>query len=566
MRRRAADPDRHTFELVEDLDVGTAPAGEGSVGATPGTTDPPAGRLDPATRRRRRRVVVAGAAAAALVLAGMVAVDVVSSRADRARLADAAGGVFSTAHEPRVAWERDIDLSTDSFSFGTGALVLSEGDVVVGYDLESGTESWRRTFGGPTTCGSGVLRYSSAPADPEGRLVCLPGAPVVGASGDGGTEGSSAGAVTILAADGSPIHERAFDEAAGPGATGGDVGGLADVRWLRAVPGPRGSLLWTGRVGPEPELQGTEVLLEAEASGVGAQGEPGDAVVAVQDVASGDLRWHETVAADRDPEDPYSCVSFDTESWEGGAPETGSLDLDQVTAYGGVGVVVVQGCGVTATFSEDGVRLDAPDDPIDGAALVGGRLVRDPSGGPALGGWTGLHGMSGGPLRSAVLAADGSVDWEAPGILLPPAATDGRSRLWFSTTDDGLVALDESGRQEWVADVVGMPDEVLVATKDTVVVATMAGLAGLDARSGTERWTLERADDEDAPAPHTVTQAFTDGRVALLQVDTGTGGRQVGVGLADGRVVWTSDASEHQLLAVQGHLVRLGEHSLAVMG
>nr|WP_241744170.1 PQQ-binding-like beta-propeller repeat protein [Cellulosimicrobium arenosum] len=580
MRRRAADSDRHTFELVEGLDdaldpdvagvVGSAPEGDARVAAERGQdgSDFPVDGPTAATLRRRRRVLLASVAAVAVVLGGMVAVDAVTTRQDEERLVEATGGIASAAQEPQVAWEHAIDLSTESLTFGPGTFVVSEGDDVVGYDLDTGAETWRRTFDGPTTCGTPSLWYAATPGVPEDELVCVPGTAQVVYDDDGEHRPM---AVTVLAADGSVVAEHEVDRVEGPDPTGREAAALDDVRWLQAVPGPGGVLLWTGRAGPEPALQGSEVTLDADAAGVQVRGEPGDVVVAVQDVASGEVRWHATVPARRPGDDPYACVQLGDASWEGTTPETGVLDLDQVWSSTGAGLVTVQGCGVLASFGADGVRLDDPDEPDDVGVRVGDRYVRDPTGGAYGSGQTGLVDASGEPVHSSVLAADGSVDWVAPGLLVLPVATDGRSSQWFSTrTDDGaLVALDGSGAQQWhTSTTAGLSDQVLVATRDTVLVPTPKGFAGLDAGTGRARWTLEPADDEDAPAPGTVWQAFTDGRLAVLQTNGGTDSRLVAVDLADGRVVWAADDvgdGYWGLLAVQGRLVRYGEQSIALV-
>ncbi|WP_265521526.1 hypothetical protein [Oerskovia flava] len=99
--RRRRTPDRHTFELVGDVEDQDL-EGEGTE-VTGEPADPEAG---PTPRSpRRRRVVVAGAAALALVLGGAVLVDTRQSRAQEVRLSAARGGVLPLLTEPSILWK-----------------------------------------------------------------------------------------------------------------------------------------------------------------------------------------------------------------------------------------------------------------------------------------------------------------------------------------------------------------------------------------------------------------------------------------------------------------------------
>src|SRR5690606_11885889 len=95
---------------------------------------------------RRRRAVVGTAAAVVLVLGGMTAVDAVTQHLQTARLRDAPGGLAPIGDAPRVAWELDIELAGQPLGVMPGALVVNDGNDVVGYDLDSGDEAWRTTF------------------------------------------------------------------------------------------------------------------------------------------------------------------------------------------------------------------------------------------------------------------------------------------------------------------------------------------------------------------------------------------------------------------------------------
>lgn len=628
LRRRAAAADRHTFELVDDgfddepdldgLPPGTVaaaglahpaervrPAGRvhpvGAAGSSAGTSDdldaatvladlgraapgatgpdrlhPDPGHGDdgpgaplggggtgaPASASpRRRRAVVATAAAVVVVLGGMTAVDAITQRVQTARLREAPGGLAPIGDAPEVVWELDVDMSTQGLGAVTGAIVLNEGDDVVGYDLDTGEEAWRATFDGPTSCGLPAQYYSAVAVSVQESMTCLPATGGV-EHGPRPASGWDPVPVAVLADDGTTIAARDLLPPSGP-VDGTEAG--AEVRWLRPTAGPDGTLLWVGRVGPEAEQQGDTVQVDESTGNVRILGDPPDVALALQDVASGEVRWTAVVPATVRDQSSYECALWVPS--DGGAVESATADLDQAWGFGSDRGVHVQGCGVTASFTPDGVRTDDPAVDGDVAVAHGDGYLRDPSAGSVMYGVAGLYDASGEPLRSALLAADGSVAWEAPGVLVPPLATDGRSELRFVRTDLTLSAFDRSGAELWEPDVDGTPDQVLVATADAVLVSGFGGLSALDPATGRARWSVEPAALADAGfSVGSVMQAFTDGRTALLVVST-SAPSLVAVDLADGRVLWNEEGTRDawSYLSVQGRLLSVGEDSVALL-
>jgi len=616
LRRRAADADRHTFELVDDgfgdeLDLDeplpaslSAPAPDGGPSRThgtaradrsragvlldldgpdgpPATTDPagdgpdgPAGAGAPAAvpRRRRGRALAVGAVAVALVLGGMVTVDAVTQRAEAERLRDAPGGLVSLTGAPELRWTVEVDLSSEPYVIVPGHLVVSDGDEVVGYDLDTGEESWRVPFDEPVACGTSAQWFMYGQADAQDTVVCVPAGPDVADPAD--REDVERLPATVLAADGSVLAEREVQAPSDP--IDASVGA---ARWARGAPGPDGSVLWVGRAGDVPENDGETVELDPTTGDVDLAGRPADVAVALQDVATGDVRWTTVVPSSRIVRgSSYECVRWDYVT-EGsvdvdGAADEATADLEQVWGYLSGGGVQLAGCGISATLGPDGARLDDPDVAGDAAVPYAGGYLRDPSAGSSFyGGGVGLYDESGEPVRSAILDADGDLVWEAPGMLVTPQATDGRSDLRFVTDGIRLTAYDGAGVELWEADTSGVADRVLVATADTVLVTTGAGLVGLDPSTGRARWTQEESTGssmaEGLPSPGSVWQAFTDGRTAVLVgSDMAAGSNLVGVDLADGTVEWVDDGvvDSWGYTSVDGRLLRFGEGSVSGLG
>ncbi|MCB7136003.1 outer membrane protein assembly factor BamB family protein [Cellulosimicrobium marinum] len=551
LRRRSASSDVHTFDLVDDTFDDDLDAPDDEVAPGP----------DPAARRRRRRVVLASVTAGALVLGGMVTVDAVAQRAADARLRAAPGGVTSIGGPPQVVWERELDFSATAFAVLPDALVVTEGDDVVGYDLADGEEAWRVPMEASAVCSPMGEWFSQAIAAPD-RLVCVEG---IGEPLEGMFLRSADVAVgaAVVAADGS-VEARA--DVVPPADLGADLPDAGTVRWLPPVSGPDGAVLWAGRAGPVPAGQGDVLALDEGTGMPPVQGEPAAAVVAVQDVASGGLRWAAAVEATEPGGEGYECVQWTT-SDDG---DEMTVDLDQLWAATTDGVVHLNGCGVRASFTEDGVRADDPASSLDLAFPLGDGYLRDASGGSTLyGGSNGFFDSSGAPVLSAVLDAAGEVVWEADGLILPPRATDGRSDLWFVSSGTDLAAHSADGALLWEDGTTGSPDTVLVATAETVVVRAPMRIIGLDAETGVERWSLDRSDDPEL-ASFEVGQAFTDGQTALFALSGAMDGGSslMAVDLMDGTVRWTTESSTETwgYLSVAGRLVGFGEQGVVGLG
>ncbi|WP_251149716.1 PQQ-binding-like beta-propeller repeat protein [Cellulosimicrobium sp. Marseille-Q4280] len=548
----------------DDGTFGDGPDGHGPDGHGPDGDGPDGEAAEPTPRSpRRRRAVVGTAAAVVLVLGGMTAVDAVTQHLQTARLRDAPGGLAPIGDAPRVAWELDIELAGQPLGVMPGALVVNDGNDVVGYDLDTGEEAWRTTFDGPTSCGTLAQWYSAVSVDVEESSTCVPSFDVA-VSVASPAEDWDPVPVAVLAADGTIEAARELGPPSGPvdGAGPGE-----EVRWIRPSAGPDGTLLWVGRIGPEAEQQGERVPVDESTGFVPVSGDPPDVALALQDVASGDLRWSAAVPARMRDEASYECAQWGAS--EGSGEEVATVDLDQAWGFGTHRAVHVQGCGVTASFTADGVRTDDPAVVGDVTFAHGDGYLRDPSGGSVMYGGSGLYDESGDPLRSALLAADGSVAWEAPGLLVPPLATDGRSELRFVKTGLTIAAFDGSGAELWEPDTVGTPEQVLVASAPAVLVSVRGALAALDPATGRTRWSVEpSALGGSGFSSGSVMQAFTDGRSAILVLSTAApSAALVAIDLADGRVLWTEEGlpDAWSYLSVEGRLVSVGERSVALL-
>jgi outer membrane protein assembly factor BamB len=554
LRRRAAQADRHTFELVDDGfadDPDLDPVLDQGAGSGSGPEDGRDEDRHEGGRRRRRLVVGASAAVLVAVLAGMTAVDAAQSRADLARLREAPGGVAPMLTAPQEVWSVD-DVVPGAFELVPGAVVTVQGGDVVAHDLATGEERWRTGVGGAVSCGA-VLGFSYAPGvAPSDELVCLvdPADQLMAPGGVTSPTPAVASSVVVLGADGELLGRRALDAADGA-----------------AMPGPDGSLVRVLRVGEVPAEHGSE--LEADPStGEPESVPPGrDAVVVLEDALTGEERWRHDLPFTEGL--GWNCVGWVDD--DGGASRM-LADLERLWGVVVGDLVQVDGCGVSAWFGEDGARLDDPASPADGVLrLPDGALYRDATGQM---GW-GYVGAVPTEERSVVLAADGSVRWEAPGPLFLPKASDGRDLgLRLLRTEGVLAAYGDDGAQRWSSAGAEVPEEVLAVAGGVVVTSRDGVLAALDAGTGLERWSVESevlrdTGATDAAGGFSFPAAFTDGEhvVVLTQDWSGRDQQLVAVDLADGDVAWRTDVGANAWpLAAQGALLVVGEGSVTRLG
>ncbi|MFF8346164.1 PQQ-binding-like beta-propeller repeat protein [Cellulosimicrobium funkei] len=609
LRRRDAR-DRLTFELVESDDVDAdddalggpglaSPGGPRGVpsGATGGTTwtpgatagvraalgatdgpagpDGPPGRAsadddpaendpaesDPAEggppRRGRPAAVVAGVAAGvALVLGGMLAVDAWQGRADLERLRAAPGGLEPLPDAPVERWTADVEVS-NGLALLPGAVVTVEDGTAVARSLDDGAERWRVDVGTHASCG-GQLLWSLPFGEPASTLACV--APVSDAVGLGGETDlqfdpatgrvlASDWAVTVLAADGEVLGRR---DTTSDGGT--------------PAPGPGGTILRALRVGEVPAGDGAVVEQDV------ATGEVADlplgrpAVVRVEDALTGEARWEADV--------PFLAGAGQCVGWtEVDGTETIRAELENLWTATESRLVRVEGCGVTGWFTPDGERLDDPDNPLDSVvALPDGTYYRDPTG---YGSTWGSSSAVPSEAAPAVLGADGRVRWEPPGPLLVPRSTDGSDAPLLARYEGELVAFDGDGSELWRSSEVVAPEAVLVATHDTVVVSggsSTGWMTGLDATSGTVRWSLDRETVEAAAGGSVswMDTAYTDGRRAILLAYQDDGRTELlAIDLADGHVAWSGGVGPEEgswPVPLQGRLLRIGQSEIARLG
>jgi outer membrane protein assembly factor BamB len=561
LRRRAAQADRHTFELVDDgfaADAGP----EAESGRDPGLDAERGGSDGPdhvqrAGRRRRRRLVAASAVVVVAVLGGMVTVDAAQSRADLARLREALGGVAPMASAPQEVWT--LDVVPNGLELFQGAVVTAEGGDVTAYELATGQERWRTDVGESAYCGSTLLGYGyGAVATARDDLVCLVGgpdplAPPAPPTDVAPTTPAVASAAAVLDADGGVVGRRELDAADGA-----------------AVPGPDGSLVRTLRVGEVPAEQGAELEVDPTTGEPTTVPQGRDVVVVLEDAVTGEERWrHELPFA---VDYAWRCVSWTLDERSSTGASRALADLENMWAITVGDVVQVDGCGVSAWFGPDGTRLDDPQNSSDSVTpLADGALYRDPTGQ----GWWGYGGTppEGAP---AVLAADGSVRWEPPGPIVLPRSSDGRDLGLRLVRDDGvLTAYGDDGEARWSTPGAVVPDEVLTLAGGVVVASRDSQLVGLDARTGRELWTLESSalldptGDADDTRYLGYPTAFTDGEHVIVGVQDGSGRIQqlVAVDLTDGEVAWRTELGENAWpLAVQGALLVVGEGSVTRLG
>lgn len=564
LRRRAAQADRHTFELVDDGfadDVGLDPAlgpaldpggsaGPGDGGGDGGSGDG-AAVPDPAARRRRRRVAAASAAVVVAVLGVMVTVDAAQSRADLARLREAPGGVAPMLTAPAETWSLD-GVEPGGLEVLDGTLVLSDGDDVVAHDLGSGEERWRTDAGAPVVCGSAFFGYGLAAGVPaRDRLVCLTDLQDLLDEPASVTSPTPhvASAVLVLDADGDVVGRRDLDAADGV-----------------AMPGPDGSLVRVHRVGAVPAEHGAEIEMDPT-TGEPADVPPGrDVVVVLEDAVSGEVRWRRELPFSDGP--GWGCIGWTAD----GGTERTLADLERLWAFAVGDLVQVDGCGVSAWFGADGTRLDDAEHAGDSVVpLPDGALYRDPTG---QAGW-GYGGTPSPDVTPAVLAPDGAVLWEPPGPLYTVAAADGRD-TGLRLVRDGidLAAYGPGGERLWSSTGAGTPDRVLTVAGGVVVVPRVGDLVALDAATGQERWTLESDAVRDPGATDDAgsldwTTAFTDGDrlIATTRDWSGRDQQLVAVDLTDGEVVWRSTVgADAWPLAVQGALLVVEDRSVTRLG
>ncbi len=549
-RRDGGDDDRRTFELVEtaggddDLDLLDAPhpvllGTRPPVGASPGpVADDPGDARPPGPDRRRRRLLVGAAVGGVILLvAGMLVVDAVTTRDAQQRLETARGAVRVLDGAPEELWT--ATASPDhGVGFLPGLLVTVAGGDAVALDLDGGETAWSVPVGDDAVCGSW------SPWDVAGAfartLVCLAGAgvPFSWSGPDAAVPTTGTATVTVLDAAGEVLGHREVE-----------------LDGALLAPGPAGGLVRVERVGEPGEPVGAPVAVDPGAGETidGVRGR--DAVVTLEDALTGDVRWRHDLPFQHVP---WSCTTWDAQT--GGE----QVDAEATVVSATETMVDVAGCGLAATFSPSGDRLDDPDLPTDGVVpLAGGGFLVDSD----------RQGSTGTLRADRVLRADGTFLLDVPGEVLDPQSTDDPDPGVLLVRDGiDVRAYDDEGARLWTYDGVRVPEAVYALAGGTAVVGTGNTVVGLDAMTGEQTWSrfVDDLAGDDARSAM-VTQSFTDGRcviLALVDPATGLHPRTVALELSTGSVVWESDAGGEwaSFLTVQGRLLRWDGVSVSLLG
>ncbi|MFD6139714.1 PQQ-binding-like beta-propeller repeat protein [Promicromonospora sp. NPDC060271] len=518
MARDPDEGDAFVFDLVDD----DAAAGDVPTGATgPGAT-PDAGfeAADPAASDspgRKRRAAAQAAAVLAIVLGTGLAVEGIRDHARIERMRDLPGGVadVSAPLEETWVWAGAVgsgDSSTADVVVLGGVLAFRSDDGLVALDPATGREAWTVRLRENADCGPMV---SPARPDPVSEaLVCLQ------RTGDG-TERE----VVAVGPDGATSAPRVLDA--------GDTRryGLPHV-------GPDGTVLRAKRTGPPSatDLGDAECTAAGECSGTVETGR--DLLLRAEDAATGAARW--TVTVPFRPSDAVQCARTFGGSWGGSDTRlvlSGQLTPDTFGARVTPGLVDLNGCGIEASVTSDGVVLGTEIEPGRGGVI---RL-----------GATSYAGVTfEGVARARLYAADGGVVGEIVGYPLGPAATDEVGPATLLAVDEParrLRAYEPDGTPRWDIVLQSGAQEFLAQVGDTAVVTSGAGtVRGLDLATGVERWVWDgsaavSADGGGYFGSAHVVQAFTDGESVLLLTEREAGGGTQGLvalDAASGAVLW----------------------------
>lgn len=395
---------------------------------------------------------------------------------------------------------------------GPGEPVLPGFEEVVAIDPAEGGVAWRVPLGERPTCGPTGYDASTSTE----VLVCVHGA-------------DDAREVVAIAPDGS-TRSRSAELAEGE----------------HVFPGPDGTAVRTVRTGdPAGEV-------ECDVSGTCSSGYlvPGrDVRVTAEDAGTGAERWTSTV--EFDPMNSMNCQGTpDSSDWPTAESAT---DPDVVTVSAGAETVVVDGCGVSATLSAYGIRLD----------LVGDASLTAPAWVTELG--SGRFAVQGEGLGTTVVDEAGNTLYTLDGWIRTDATSpDAPADLWFvqTTTDAwGFEAVREDGSVAWSE---RYGQSVLLAGRDVVVVNRGNRVVGLARTTGAELWSWGGDDLTEMMR----SRALTDGETVALEYlsrDGSSDGLLVTLDLDTGKQLWHMPLTG-PAIAVGGHLVEFTPEGVRGLG
>ena len=512
--------------------------------------DAPSSALMRRLRAQPRGRVLAAAAVVGVLAVGAAVVSTVVERNRETGLRGAPGGVLDLATEPSEAWalEGSARRGTGLIATMGRLVVVQDVDGLAAVDAESGRPRWR--VGGdvgqgscgpsPDYLGTGIRPYSTD------LLVCV-----------AADRGSDESVVAVIDGEGSVVSRRTVDHGDGALFPGVD-GGLLTATWVDEADEPRGA----------------DVLIDPQSGSLtdGQVIEDGyDLEVRLEDAATGRVRWEQTVAFEP-VTDPYLCAR-----WVGASDDEARVDLRGGLSMGATPRMIwVSACGIDASFTPSGTRLDTPQvaEPGRRASELDRERVQPLVDGGFIVRWD-TRGDREPSHADTLLRADGTVVREVDGDVLDPWATSGAGAGLHVLRGEGeTVGVDRDGDELWRTDVPAVA--VLVRTRDALVVADdTLHLVGIDPATGERLWRSEQpmgADDVvyDS-AEGTVQSVFTDGRVmALVLPDWESSNRRwIAFDVHSGDQLWEREyvsSGWGAEFAVDGRIVRWSPTGLAGLG
>lgn len=528
------------FDLVDEngLDGSTD-----AVGGGPGTPPEPPQRFLVRLSRVSRRTWLVVAAAVTVTAVTLAAVDLVRDDMRQELMRTSSVGVASLADPPTETWSvpfdttagqgQDLPMDQQVVTMGgllvvppahaqsyrvapsgPGEPVLPGFEDVVALDPGSGEVAWRVPLGERPTCGPTGYDASTSTE----VLVCVQGP-------------DDAREVLAIAADGS-TRARPVDLAEGE----------------QVFPGPGGLAVRTVRTG-EPRSMLTCDVASGECAPEGMAGGR-DLLVTAEDAGTGVERWTSTVEFD-----PMSSTNCQAPSEPGDWTTVDSaMDPDVVTVSPGAETVVVDGCGVSATLSVPGTRLD----------LAGDAAVTAPAWVTELG--SGRFAVQGKGPGTTVVDETGTTLHTLDGWVRNDAASpDAPDDLWFVTmwtNGSGFEAVRADGSVAWTE---RHGRSALLAGRDVVVVDRGNRVVGRDRESGAELWTWSGGDLSELVRFRTL----TDGEAVALEYVSRDGSTRAGllvaIDLDTGKELWDVPMTG-PAVAVDGHLVEFTPDGVRGLG
>jgi outer membrane protein assembly factor BamB len=529
------------FELVE---------GEGPDGVAQAVGAPPAdspGRRLPRLPRLSRRTWLVTAAVVAVVVAGLTAVDLGRDHLRAELMRTSSVGVVSLAEMPERGWTVPFDVPTPAGDEAyvdqqlvtmDGLLVLPPGSAqsytvdpftgmsdpvpvgfedVVAVDPDSGEVAWRVPVDEDPVCGP-TSPDTSMSVD---ALVCVHG----------------------------PEDAREVLTVAPDGATRSRPADLADGE--QVSPGPDGMLVRVTRTGGDAAAE--EVLCDDLGTCTPSVLERGrDVRVVAEDAATGAERWATTV----------EFRATETVNCQQQVADSGRTTVDtyQVTMRTGAESVVVDGCGVAATLSTQGVRLDLAGESggTDGAGDEGDEVPASSSAWVTeMGG--DLFAVEDGAMETLVVDGEGTVLRTLPGwVGIGTRAPDAPDDLWFASRSPyGFDAVRGDGSVAWSD---RKSQSILLVGRDVVVADRGGRVVGLARETGDQVWAWDGGDMTGMARSRTL----TDGRTVAMEhlpQDGKIGGLLVALDLGTGEERWIAPVAG-TAVAVDGELVEISKDGL----